>query len=158
MTKAIIISTLICVILILSTSVGLGILIRYGYLPEFTHHHESLCYNNGCYTVESTCSYQSGKITRYTPCNKYFIHVTLVVNDTNYDKNVQYRYCTTDNVTCFYDDRDIFNTLTLAPLGPPMSIVGIILISVFLATLLVGYVIVISIMCDHQFQNIINDD
>jgi hypothetical protein len=137
--------------------VGLAICIRYSYFENISHYQEDLCEINGCEFVEYTCCKICGGPTSHRPCcdtcSYYLVNVTLYLNNTIYDKTIQSGLCTEPNMSCYYDDRNVYDTLTLNPLSPRDSILGISLLSIFITIALIAVIIVaIFTCCEINFE------
>lgn len=137
---------------LMGSFVGLAICIRYSYYPEIWHYQQDSCEISDCQRVDYTCCYQCGsrfhRETCCRTCTYYLANTTLYLNDTIYDKIINHGTCNIPNMTCYYDDRDIYNTLSLNELSPPTgAVVGIALLSTFIFVLLV--VILILAPCTY---------
>lgn len=137
-------------LLFMCGSVGLGICIRYSYYADIMHYQQDSCLIEECIEIQDICCYQCGsrfhRKTCCDPCTRYWTNTTLDVNGTIYNKLIKSEVCSLPNMACYYDNRDIYNSLTLLPLSPSDgSIVGIIILSMFLFVNLI--IIVILVLC-----------
>lgn len=136
-------------VLLVSSAIGLAIFIVYGYLPDLGHQQQTSCIVNNCTFQQWTCCHTCGAIVHSTCCNTctdYLVNFTLDLNNTNYTKIIGFNTCP-PYVTCYYDDRNVYNTLSLIPLNPPWSVVGVMLLSIFICVILIGLIIVGCITC-----------
>ena len=126
----------------MGSGAGLGLVTRYTYLDVLNHYQQGECQLLGCtpeaYECCNHCGTTKAPRTCCQTCYDYIIEVSMVINDTVYDKIVKYSQCNAPTTTCYYDDRQIYNTLALKPLPPPEGLIGIVILSVFIGFVLVG--------------------
>jgi hypothetical protein len=143
---------LICLVITVSLLVlaviGLVATIEFVYLPIIQHRHSATC-------MPTTCVYTSDPCQEDAICTPTTVTYTLIWNQThtNYSinltelgyfgpsghtLNVTCDDLMSDNLTCFFDDRQISATLSLNPLAKP---IGVIYLMVFL-----GLIIAIMVM------------
>lgn len=129
---------IVCAIfLLLGLSIGLAVTIKYGFIDETNHYHKNSCHVNSCLISETQCC-ESSKMKRNTDyidyiddinmingcdtCYNVIISYSLTINDKIYTKTDRKnifdpRYCekiiNDILISCFYDDRDIQNSLRL---------------------------------------------
>lgn len=146
--KALLLS--LSLLLLSSFLVGLAIIIQYAYLPSVIYQKQGLCEVYECTSFQDTCCHQSGKIRKCGPCTRYYANISLDLNGTIYDKVVVSPFCNLYNNTCYYDTRNIYNTLSLLPLDEAFGpIIGIMFLSV---GLLGSLLFVIAVIC-YLFDN-----
>ena len=135
----------ILVFILITTIIGLPIFILYKYNPDLAHQHQTLCTITNCTAYTYQCCGTCGAITHSScncaTCTNYNVNLTLDLNGTFYDKILSYGTCGIEKVYCYYDDQNIYPTLSLDPLEPPVSVVGIHLIAVFMFFVLLGIII-----------------
>lgn len=139
----------IYVLFLIAVVTGLGLTIKLLYLNEVVHYHVADCHVN-------TCSSNSRECCRNTRGNDYcYTCYGINVNydlyyhnntdhkyDVNYTKSsyrtVDYStYCDQHIIPCYYDDRDIFNSLRIDQEYATGSFVIIVFISILLLIVLI---------------------
>lgn len=134
-------------LLLASFSVGLAMCIQYAYLPNVIYQRQNLCEIYECTPFQDTCCRSSGKSSTCNSCTHYYANISLDLNGTIYDKVITSSFCNLNNNTCYYDIRDIYNTLSLKNPQPPISTLGItflsagVLITLFLVIAAIYYMI-----------------
>lgn len=130
---------LTCMIFTWMTSLaGLGLVIRYSYYEDLWHYHQDTCVT-ACRERQYTCCTHHKSGNTCSTCTGYYIDFSLWLNDTLYAKSIPFDVCTPPNATCYYDDRAIQASLDLvAP--TPISIIGVILLSVFIFVSTIVYI------------------
>jgi hypothetical protein len=147
-------------ILITGCGVGLVLTIQYSYLDDIFHYHIATCHYFNCTGQIGNCCGAGG-------CHDCY-HVNLVLNltinnetyfrkvDTRFDliEECNYRWKT---LKCYYDDRNIEETLGFT-CGPPMAVIGVILLSMFLAVLFFCFLGYCCACTFTSFDKLILDD
>lgn len=153
LSKPSIIMTLIFITLMIVAC--LHVAIKYAYTDELAHYHTGTCYILACTSTLHLCCSTSRGITTCSNC--YSINITFdmyVSNTTNYTKtdqtiNTDSDYCDNHVVPCYYDDRNVFNSLRVFYQYRAMGgIVGIISLSL---SLLISLTILLTISCNYLF-------
>ena len=125
MKNILLVSIIIFVITVLATC--LAVTVKYGYVEEIKHFHTDICYVNDCVIMNNGCN---------NPCywvvvnyNLYLLNnteiYTKVSGMTVYDSN----FCNQKSLNCYYDDRNISQSLALYQLNSQYQLV---FLSVFL--------------------------
>ena len=135
------------------SSVGLALTIKYAYIDEIKHYHIDTCYINNCVITSSECcSYKLGKSKSCSTCYYADINYTLYLLNSSYTKTgagtVYYSdFCNQNSLNCYYDDRDISQTLRLWPkLNADGGMVGIVLLSAFIFVIIITIIIIAIIV------------
>ena len=138
--KHVLLSILISIVII--TSVGLGLTIKYTYVDVIKHYHIDICHINDCVIIVTECCREKTLWERAT-CSVCFrvdvgYNLYLLNNTKNYSKissGTVYLsdFCNRKSLDCYYDDRNISETLNpWTESRTPSGIIGIIMLSVFL--------------------------
>lgn len=110
--KELIATYVIVTLLLVTSGVGLGLIIKFPYLDPLSHRVRETCIMTNCAIGDLV---HCGK---YSSCVSYHYDYTLMYNGTNYTKT--YYGITTDIKTCsyfyyidcYYDDRDMIESFT----------------------------------------------
>lgn len=123
-------------------ALGLVLTIHYAYLEPRSHYLSDTCSVFNCTIHPDTCC---GRSRLCSAC--YHVAFNYYLWDNNYTKignTVVYNqsYCNTANITCYYDDQNIYESLRLSqPYEAVDGIVGICILSVALAFTLLATII-----------------
>ena len=150
---------------VIANIIGLSMLVVYSYQVNANHFNESQCIVVSCHAYEVECCSGGAKGTRRCGmCRSTLIGYTLLLNNSvslsdDFNKTSTYNKtsvsqsddCPSGYITCYYDDRNIYNTLSLEKLSDVGSIIGIIFLSIsLLLSLFIS--IVITVSCSNQFK------
>lgn len=140
------ICTTIVLLLLIGTAIGLGVTTVYGYLDPKTHYQTKTCYINNCTSSEYQCRGSFGRTwTCYDTTVNYDLILPNITNNTdNTNETIIYSQtsigyglrlndCDQITITCYYDDRDIQNTLrTWYTYDSGFGLYGVIMLAIFL--------------------------
>lgn len=152
------------ILLAITSTIGLGITIKYAYLDELKYYHTDSCHVNKCSSTPGSCC--TTKYPNTQTCRGcYYINIDyeLLLNNTQvysktdtikiYDNDA---FCTQESVICYYYDRNILQSLNLLKkLSPDGGMVGIVLLStlLFLSILIMIAVLSVIIVSHYIFNN-----
>ncbi len=131
--------------------IGLSLTLYYAYLPNLSSYQNGMCTLNKCQLITfeccKRCDYKSTKICCST-CSSVNVNFTLMLNDTLYNKIINYNKfnCNVVSETCYYIDGDIYNSLSLQPLLVPNSTTGVVFLSLFLFVSLISLIFIVTYM------------
>ena len=140
--------------LISAFAVGLGVTIRYAYLDQINHYHTDSCHIVTCTSTKSPtqcCTDQDDEHICYTCYNVVVNYYLDISNSTvNYTatswQTVNYPYfCDRQKLPCYYDDRNISNTLSIQ-YNTNSGIIGIIILSVFLVISIIAAIVFVTVL------------
>jgi hypothetical protein len=135
------VSQITLVIFLIGLIIGLVMCILFSYNADLAHQHQTLCVVDNCTAQNYTCCKTCGSIVHYecdcTTCTNYLVNLTLDLNGTIYEKVFSSDTCG-ESMTCYYDDRNVYSTLSLIALEPPSSVISIILFGTFIGIDLVA--------------------
>lgn len=140
-------------VLCLLNAVGLSLVASLSYTSDLRHIYTHQCFINSCLSYSSECCTYYGKGRSCRTCYKAFINFELILNTSeiggdgtlnayNQSEIVSYNdpFCPSGNVTCYFDGRNIQQTLSLQR-SEPASIIGVIILSVLQSFLIVAVVV-----------------
>lgn len=119
-------------------TVGLAITIKYSYIDDSLHYHTDTCNINSCTATTTECCSYSGKTRQCYTCYNVAVNYDLYLNETNYTKTSwssvrNPNYCNQYTISCYYDDRNILDSLNPWNSLSSQGIIGIVLLSIGLA-------------------------
>ena len=132
----------ILIILIIIFAIFTALSVRYARI-EIKHYHTNTCMINTCTSTTNECC-----IKYYLNCHVcYDIVVNYDLNQSNniYTKtstiNDAHDLCDKTDLLCYYDDRNILETLTLEKLYPQGAIIVVIILSNILLSIIITTII-----------------
>ena len=157
--KRVIFASVVTFIMILLT-IGLALTIRYGYLDGAEHYKGSQCSINNCSMSEINCTSNDNNPNNYNICYNIIINYSLVLKNTNNSDNIYTKISQTTSrnprfckhidwigdAQCYYDDRDIFDSLRLwEKYSTELGVMGIIIFAGFwvIMPIFIGSIVVI---------------
>lgn len=117
-------------------ALGLALTIKYAFIDVLPHYHTDTCYINSCTSTSTECCRTSGKTRHCYTCYNIAVNYDLYLNETNYTKTSwssvgDATYCNQYAINCYYDDRNILDSLTpWKPYTADGGITGIIVLSI----------------------------
>ena len=131
------------IILMLLFGFGLALTIKYAYIDEIKHYYTATCQINTCTTTSKTCC---GSFRRCYMCYTADVNYTLnLLNNTNqsYSKIESKavfnpNFCDQNSLDCYYDDRNIEQSLTIL-----ISKIWIVFLSIFLVPIIITFIMAI---------------
>lgn len=130
-TKIRAIFTVICLLTIGSTVLGLTI--QYNYVEKYLHFHDGECIINSCALTADICCTKTCNI-----CYNVNVNITLINSDSSksrvaYDVSDNGNICEENKIACYYDDRDIHQNLRITPFDIHEKGTDVILATLFMA-------------------------
>ena len=146
----------ITIFLTILLALALALTIKYAYVDEFKHYHTAICHLNNCKvaSVTTCCPASLGRKTCSTCYIMNFNYYLLNVSYSKSDSETVYStdFCDNNNINCYYDDRNIFDSLRLysdyIPLGGILAIAA--LCFVLLTMILITITIIIIQCCSSE--------
>ena len=144
------------IFLIMISSIGLALTIKYSYIDEIKHFHTNTCYINNCTITTTECCSRISKRKICSTCYDVDVNYNLYLLN-NYSKTsigtvYNSNFCNQTNIDCYYDDRNISQSLT--PFDechvPGIVVVGIIFLSLFLLIMIIIIIHLVINYCDNN--------
>ena len=144
------------ILLTILSGLGLATIIKYKYLDEIKHYHVDICQINNCRITNAEC-----RTKRRSMCYDVSVNYILYLTNETYSKistKISHNsdLCSQHNLTCYYDDRYIQQSLNIDHKFEPFSgIIGIIAVSITLCGLVC---FTISMIIMEKRNNIVNPE
>lgn len=147
-------------IIFVSAVTGIALTIKYAYIDEIIHYHTNTCYINDCTKTISECCTDHVKTGRTCrTCYRIDVNYNLSLSNQSYSKTsvetVYYSdFCDQKSLNCYYDDRNIFESLRLlTEYLPTGGIIGIVLLSIllFMMTMIIVTATIFFVRNKNQF-------
>jgi uncharacterized membrane protein len=146
--KRCLIALIICGIIGGAMIITLGIVTKFVFIAELSHTLSDVCFLEQC-----TSTFIEGRRHSSPRYDLSFVLV-LNLNGTNYTRQIQSYtreggFCFNNEIECFYDDRDIANSLS-SGMSYPTSIFAVVFLSLYTTVMVIGFLLIMTCACENS--------